>query len=375
MTNYKRSGGRNIGLKVYAAITSILLAAAVTVTAVGFGTGWWKIVPKDEQEQVQPDDQTPDETPDDEGGAVIGEGEANGISLMSARIAPEDFEAYGVSPLAETAGTITATVSPSNATDKSLNWSVAWKNASSSWATGKTVTDYFTVTPSSDGATTANWQCLKGFSEPIVVTATSRSNPDVSGTVNVDYVKRITSLTASFSATELKFDTTYNVTFTPVYSEGTLQGTVTSYTNADIQLTEGFKDAIEAKMKDGYAETLTYYDPAHFTYDSEEQTFTFSTGSSTSPFLAFAKSSAPKPSFGDPADKITDGKVRDDFNNSFTLTAGEYDDTQAIFTIDYVYSYNGTQYSTGTASINLKFDAEDLIITATSIDLGEDIVI
>ena len=93
MTNYKRSGGRNIGLKVYAAITSILLAAAVTVTAVGFGTGWWKIVPKDEQEQEQPDDQTPDETPDDEGGAVIGEDEANGISLMSARIAPEDFEA------------------------------------------------------------------------------------------------------------------------------------------------------------------------------------------------------------------------------------------------------------------------------------------
>ena len=368
MANYKRGGGNGIALKIYAAITSILVAASAVVMGVGFGTGRWQIAPKDEPVQEQPGE-------DEAGGAVIGEGEESGISLTSALIDPADYADYGISTLAETAGTITATVSPSNATDKSLDWSVAWANASSSWATGKTVTDYFTVTPSADGATTANWQCLKGFSEPIVVTATSRSNPDVSGTVNVDYVKRVTSLTAAFSATELEFETTYNVTFTPVYSEGTLQGTVTSYTNADIQLTEGFKDAIEAKMKDGYAETLTYYDPAHFTYDSEAQTFTFSTGSITSPFLAFAKSSAPKPSFGDPADKITDGKVRDDFNNAFTLAAAEYGDTQAIFTIDYVYSYNGTQYSTGTASINLKFDAEDLIITVTAIDLGEDLVI
>lgn len=362
MANYKRSGGNGFGLKLFAAITSLLLAASVITTGVCFGTGRWQVAP-DEPVQEQPDEEA--------GGAVIGEGEENGISMMSTLIDPADYADYGVNALAETAGTITATVSPSNATDKSLDWSVAWANASSSWATGKTVTDYFTVTPSSDGATTANWQCLKGFSEPIVVTATSRSNPDVSGTVNVDYVKRVTSLTAAFSATELKFETTYNVTFTPVYSEGTLQGTVTSYTNADIQLTEGFKDAIEAKMKDGYAETLTYYDPAKFTYDSEEQTFTF--GSTiTNPFLAFANTSAPKPSFGDPADKITATKVRDDFNNSFTLAAGDYDETQAIFTIDYVYSYNDTQYSTGTASINLKFDTEDLIVTVTGIDLGED---
>lgn len=363
MANYKRSGGNGFGLKLFAAITSLLLAASVITTGVCFGTGRWQVAP-DEPVQEQPDEEAG-------GGAVIGEGEANGISMMSTLIDPADYADYGVNALAETAGTITATITPSNATDKSLDWSVAWANASSSWATGKTVTDYFTVTPSSDGATTANWQCLKGFSEPIVVTATSRSNPDVSGTVNVDYVKRVTSLTAAFSATELKFETTYNVTFTPVYSEGTLQGTVTSYTNADIQLTEGFKDAIEAKMKDGYAETLTYYDPAKFTYDSEEQTFTF--GSTiTNPFLAFANTSAPKPGFGDPADKITATKVRDDFNNSFTLAAGDYDDTQAIFTIDYVYSYNDTQYSTGTASINLKFDTEDLIVTVTGIDLGED---
>lgn len=353
--NKQRSGGKNTGLKVFASIVSILLAASVITTGVCFGTGVWQVTP-DEPVQEQPAEE-------EAGGAVIGEGEENGVSLMSTLIDPADYADYGINALAETAGTITATITPSNATDKSLDWSVAWANASSSWATGKTVTDYFTVTPSSDGATTANWQCLKGFSEPIVVTATSRANPDVSGTVNVDYVKRVTSMNASFSATELKWNTTYNVTFTPVYSDGTLQGTVTSYTNADIQLTEGFKDAIEAKMQPSYVSTLSYYDPANFTYDEGAKTFEFD---ELSPFITFAQSNG---------DKMTQLKVRDDFNNAFTLAAAEYGDTQAIFTIDYVYSYNGTQYSTGTASINLKFDADDLIITVTAIDLGEDLVI
>ena len=148
MTNNKRSGGNGFGLKLFAAITSLLLAASVITAGVCFGTGRWQLAPKDETPGVeQPDDQTPDETPDEEGGAIIGEGEENGISLTSALIDPADYADYGVSALAETAGTITATVLPSNATDKSLDWSVAWKNASSSWATGKTVTDYFTVTP------------------------------------------------------------------------------------------------------------------------------------------------------------------------------------------------------------------------------------
>lgn len=93
MANYKRSGGNGIALKIYAAITSILVAASAVVMGVGFGTGRWQIAPKDEPVQEQPDEEA--------GGAVIGEGEENGISLTSASISPEDFESYGVSPLAE----------------------------------------------------------------------------------------------------------------------------------------------------------------------------------------------------------------------------------------------------------------------------------
>ena len=77
--------------------------------------------------------------------------------------------------------TLTATISPETADNKSVDWSVSFVNPSSSWASGKTVTDYVTVTPTSDGALTANVNCLKAFGEQIKVTVASRVNPEAKG--------------------------------------------------------------------------------------------------------------------------------------------------------------------------------------------------
>lgn len=87
--------------------------------------------------------------------------------------------------------TLTATVLPETATDKTVDWAVAFVNPSSEWASGKTVTDYVTVTPSSDGSTTATVQCLEDFGEQIVVTVTSRDNPEATAQCTVDFAKRI----------------------------------------------------------------------------------------------------------------------------------------------------------------------------------------
>ena len=46
-------------------------------------------------------------------------------------------------------------ITPADAANKKVDWTIAFKNASSTWATGKTVTEYATVTPSADGALTA----------------------------------------------------------------------------------------------------------------------------------------------------------------------------------------------------------------------------
>lgn len=132
-----------------------------------------------------------EELPKDEGGAVIGESVGSGVKLMSAKIATADYAANGISPMAETAYTLTATITPSTADNKAVDWSVAWVDPSSSWASGKTVTDYVTVTPTSDGALTANAECLQAFGEQIKITVTSRANTYASASCTVDYARKI----------------------------------------------------------------------------------------------------------------------------------------------------------------------------------------
>ena len=87
--------------------------------------------------------------------------------------------------------TLTATISPETADNKAVDWSVAFANQSSSWAEGKNVADYVTVMPSSDGALTANVNCLKAFGEQIKVTVTSRVNSDAKAECTLDYARRI----------------------------------------------------------------------------------------------------------------------------------------------------------------------------------------
>lgn len=131
------------------------------------------------------------------GGAVIDEGKSNGIALMSAEIPVEEFAENDVSPLAETAYTLTATITPASAVDKTVDWSVSFVNPESEWASGKTVTDYVTVTPEADGALTATVECLQAFGEQVTVTVTSRDVETVSANCVCNYVKRVTFLGGS----------------------------------------------------------------------------------------------------------------------------------------------------------------------------------
>lgn len=156
-----------------------------------FGTGkqkpseWFK---KPDTEQTQPkEDSGVNEVA---GGAVINESASNGIKLMSARIAPTAYAANGISPQADSAYTLTATITPADANNKAVDWSIAWVNSNSAYASGKTVTNYVTVTPTSDGALTANVECKQAFGEQIKVTATSRDNPAMKAECTVDYPPR-----------------------------------------------------------------------------------------------------------------------------------------------------------------------------------------
>lgn len=189
---------RNNSSKFWTGFLAVLLVLVIAGTAALVGVlsdgfkNWDKFKPDEEQtEQTE-------ETADN-GGAIIGESVGSGVKVMSAKIAPENYAANGVSAQAETAYTLTATVLPEKASNKAVDWTVSFVNPVSAWATGKTVTDYVTVTPTADGALTANVECLQAFGEQIKVTVTSRNNADATATCLVDYAERVSGYTLTLS--------------------------------------------------------------------------------------------------------------------------------------------------------------------------------
>lgn len=87
---------------------------------------------------------------------------------------------------------IAANISPYNATDKTVDWSLTFVNVESEWATGKTVTDYVTAIPETDGALVATVSCMQPFGEQIKLTVKSRDNPKASASCLIDYKQMLT---------------------------------------------------------------------------------------------------------------------------------------------------------------------------------------
>ncbi len=128
------------------------------------------------------------------GGVILNKPENHGIEMVSTKISREEYAEYGVSPMAENAYTLTATIEPANASNKAVDWSVEFVDAGDEWASGKSVTDYVTVTPTSDGALTATVTNLGEFGAQIKVTVTSRDNSAAYASCTVDYAKKIKSI-------------------------------------------------------------------------------------------------------------------------------------------------------------------------------------
>lgn len=186
--------------KIVTAVLAILLviviagaAALVGVLSDGF-KDWTKFQP-DEQTETPADEEQggEEELPvlDDEGEEM----ESGVVHEMPKAMTFRTAASLAATPAAQAetydSVTLTATVKPNSTADKSVDWAVAFVNPSSEWATGKTVTDYVTVTtPSSDGSTTATVKCLQPFGEQIKITVTSRMNTEATASCTVDFSAR-----------------------------------------------------------------------------------------------------------------------------------------------------------------------------------------
>ena len=180
---------------------NILACLLSFILGVGFGVGGYGIADKIHDKQTEPKNQI---EVTDNGGAVVNNAAENGIRLMSEKLSPVLYAANGVSETAESAYTITATVLPEDASNKNLTWELSFKNDSSSWANGKNVTDYVTVTSSGDTNNVVVLSCDEAFGEQILLKATSVADNTKSATVTIDYVKRLLSVDMALSdGTEL----------------------------------------------------------------------------------------------------------------------------------------------------------------------------
>lgn len=156
-------------------ILTLLAFILVGVMLAGIICGWFD---KKEQTPQEPEQTVTDDI--DGSGLLVTPASTKTMKLAAA-------------PLAQSVNDyiLTATVAPSNAGNTGVDWAIAWSDASSEWASGKTVTDYITVAPASDGALTATVSCNKAFGEQIKVTVTSRENSKITADCLCDYSKKI----------------------------------------------------------------------------------------------------------------------------------------------------------------------------------------
>lgn len=208
---------KNIGVKALCSVLIVLLLATIGIAIPSKGFTDWSKFKKNPQVE-QPDKPGEEQKPGTDD-VVIEQIEASGI-LLSAAIASADES--GVTQR------FTATITPSDATNQKVNWSVAFKNAGSEWANGKNISDYVTVTPTSDGSLNADVTCKAAFGEQIILTVTSRDNAEAKATATVDYRKKVIDCEIKLNGSDsdvVDFSlagTSYNITATPVMSVGTL---------------------------------------------------------------------------------------------------------------------------------------------------------
>ena len=206
---------------------------------------------------------------------VVTPQEGNGGIRLMAEFLPEITQGDNETDYESETLTITATVSPDNSADNTgLDWSMAFKDPSSAWATGKTLTDYMTLTPSGTdaaGSKKVSVKCLKPFGEQVVITATSQDNPEVTASCTADFAQRIESATLKFGDLNVSLGWDTNVKW-ELNPNGTGVGGATSVTSSksDVYtLAEDFTYTVTLTSNNGFfqlgGKTITFTDPGDVT--------------------------------------------------------------------------------------------------------------
>ncbi len=346
MKNTKRTNKRS-NAKMFGALvlSAILLAGGV---AIGYGAGTHWTYKRGEIQAEQPDPDFGSSAGAD--GAFITNGESNGIKLLSAKIPQSAYEANGISPLADTAFTLTATIEPLGSTDY-FEWTISNNDDNA-----------ITMTVSDDNAR-AVVTCNKAFDVQKVISITSTANPAVTASCTVDYYKRLQSVTFEMPTIKLNTtETTYTVEPKAVYGIGTVEDTVITVSSGTIAC------AINVQ-------NISYSNYGGIVKFSESVTFTgnsFSLIMSPDSKPSFCTTSISGPS------NVMYANVFKNFVSTLSnpnSSANTRDDYH--YTIDVRWSAKraGGTFDSGTVKVKGKFDISALVVNADDVGLSDDNII
>lgn len=139
------------------------------------------------------------EQPEEEQPSGVTDGEGNALESGTAYVMPTAMVYAMPTAQSTTASegiTIKATVLPETAINKNVTWTLSFADDQSEWATGKTVTDYVTVTENETNSREATIVCEKAFAEQILLTAASVADPSKTATCTIDYAQSIVGVSA-----------------------------------------------------------------------------------------------------------------------------------------------------------------------------------
>ena len=261
--------------------------------------------------------------------------------------------------------TLNATVNADITTyNDNVLWECAFENPTSAWANGKTLSDYMSFTVSED-THSATFTCAQAFGEPIIVTAKSEENPECTATCQLDYVKRITSVSDSYpNASSASFSRYIRIGMTNTVTANVTYGvgTVTPYIDI-LSIAIPFSSELVSVIRANISSGMTAKSSS-----TETVTCTPLQGSSVTGSFNFALSAF----YGGGGD--TNNLNNAIYNNAYNAETDQGSSYCAVKpTIKIAVTYGGVTYQTyswtAQGSVRLEKGALKLKTTVTSVSI------
>ncbi len=251
--------------------------------------------------------------------------------------------------------TLTATVLPATASNKTVDWSVSWADSSNT----ANVTDYVTVTPKSNGSNVCTVTCKKAFTGNIIVTVTTRESGYTAECI-VSYVGKPTDITVTSNLSEQSDGYHVGVGNTYTFNVGLLNplGAVgSSYKDISVEVTGVGSVVLGYYEQNVSSGNKTWYDSSNNTVTLDSLKNNFITANYANGVLTVNTLKSIE-SYYESMQRLDSGRTRA-YENAFRSYASD-----CYFTVKL------TEKTTGISkTVKIRFD--DAVVTSVSVNAAE----